>query len=127
MGEEAIREKKLERVSEDFLVIALGLPVPPFKGHSLDPPLRSRFQCRHIGSVPFGTLHELCCAAAPEISSDRISSLISLCLALTSSEAITLSLPRFPIDNLLKLARIWVRISIRQLVLYSHNDRFQSS
>uniref|UniRef100_A0A915AT02 Uncharacterized protein n=1 Tax=Parascaris univalens TaxID=6257 RepID=A0A915AT02_PARUN len=28
MGEEAIREKKLERVSEDFLVIALGLPVP---------------------------------------------------------------------------------------------------
>uniref|UniRef100_F1KQG7 VWFA domain-containing protein n=1 Tax=Ascaris suum TaxID=6253 RepID=F1KQG7_ASCSU len=107
MGEEAIREKKLERVSEDFLVIALGLPVPPFKGHSLDPPLRSRFQCRHIGSVPFGTLHELCCAAAPEISSDRISSLISLCLALTSSEAITLSLPRFPIDNLLKLARIW--------------------
>ncbi|VDM40573.1 unnamed protein product, partial [Toxocara canis] len=107
MGEELIREKKLERVSEDFLVIALGLPVPPFKGHTLDPPLRSRFQCRHIGSIPFGTLHELCCAAAPKVSSDRISSLISLCLALTSSEAATLSLPRFPLDNLIKLTRIW--------------------
>lgn len=38
----------LVRVSENFLVIALGLPVPTFNGIPLDPPLRSRFQARHI-------------------------------------------------------------------------------
>jgi len=38
----------LVRVSEDFFVIALGLPVPTFNGIPLDPPLRSRFQARHI-------------------------------------------------------------------------------
>jgi hypothetical protein len=35
---------RLVRVSEDFRVIALGLPVPRFPGFALDPPLRSRFQ-----------------------------------------------------------------------------------
>lgn len=38
----------LRRVSEHFRVIALGLPVPPFEGHPLDPPLRSRFQARFV-------------------------------------------------------------------------------
>uniref|UniRef100_A0A915HU87 ATPase dynein-related AAA domain-containing protein n=1 Tax=Romanomermis culicivorax TaxID=13658 RepID=A0A915HU87_ROMCU len=35
---------RLVRVHEDFRVVALGLPVPKFRGYSLDPPLRSRFQ-----------------------------------------------------------------------------------
>lgn len=35
-------------MSEDFRVIALGLPAPRYPGHPLDPPLRSRFQARHI-------------------------------------------------------------------------------
>lgn len=39
---------KLAFVNENFRVIALGLPVPPYSGRSLDPPLRSRFQCRFI-------------------------------------------------------------------------------
>lgn len=30
----------------DFRVIALGKPVPPYHGRTLDPPLRSRFQIR---------------------------------------------------------------------------------
>lgn len=38
----------LVRVSEDFRVIALGLPVPRYQGVTLDPPLRSRFQCRDV-------------------------------------------------------------------------------
>lgn len=44
---------KIVRVSEDFRVIALGLPVPKFKGNPLDPPLRSRFQARDIYYLPF--------------------------------------------------------------------------
>lgn len=39
----------LVRVSPDFRVIALGLPVPKYVGSPLDPPLRSRFQAREIG------------------------------------------------------------------------------
>ena len=41
------------RVSEDFRVIALGLPVPHYHGNPLDPPLRSRFQARDIHLLPF--------------------------------------------------------------------------
>ena len=33
-------------------VVALGVPCPPFPGNPLDPPLRSRFQARHISRVP---------------------------------------------------------------------------
>ena len=44
---------KIVRVSEDFRVIALGLPVPKYKGNPLDPPLRSRFQARDIYHLPF--------------------------------------------------------------------------
>jgi von Willebrand factor A domain-containing protein 8 len=37
------------RVNENFRVIALTLPpLPDYKGHSLDPPLRSRFQVGHV-------------------------------------------------------------------------------
>ena len=41
------------RVDEKFRVIALGLPVPRYKGNPLDPPLRSRFQARDIHPLPF--------------------------------------------------------------------------
>ena len=41
----------LVRVHENFRVVALGIPVPPFLGNPLDPPLRSRFQ------VPATTTH----------------------------------------------------------------------
>ena len=43
-GQEELDQWKLVRVSEDFRVIALGLPVPRYVGNPLDPPLRSRFQ-----------------------------------------------------------------------------------
>lgn len=51
-SEEELRAWKLVRVSEDFRVIALGLPVPRYHGNPLDPPLRSRFQARDIHLLP---------------------------------------------------------------------------
>ena len=45
---EELARRRLLRVSEDFRVIALGLPVPTFVGRALDPPLRSRFQARAV-------------------------------------------------------------------------------
>jgi MoxR-like ATPase len=49
-----LSSQRLCRVHPLFRVIALGLPVPKYPGHPLDPPLRSRFQARFIGppSVP---------------------------------------------------------------------------
>jgi len=44
---------RLVRVSEDFRVIALGIPVPRYLGNPLDPPLRSRFQARDVRSHTF--------------------------------------------------------------------------
>ena len=49
----------LVRVSPRFRVIALGLPVPPFIGRPLDPPLRSRFQARSVGAANLDTLRAL--------------------------------------------------------------------
>ena len=52
-SEAELKKWKLKRVSEQFRVIALGLPVPPYRGNPLDPPLRSRFQARVISGIPF--------------------------------------------------------------------------
>ena len=54
--QELTDDLKLVRVHERFRVIAVGVPVPPFPGNPLDPPLRSRFQARHIGRVPSSAL-----------------------------------------------------------------------
>jgi MoxR-like ATPase len=48
---EELRRRRLLRVHPGFRVIAIGLPVPPFPGRSLDPPLRSRFAGRVL-SLP---------------------------------------------------------------------------
>jgi hypothetical protein len=55
------------RVHPNFRVVALGLPTPPFPGHSLDPPLRSRFQARVVGAAPAGSVLETLQRAAPEL------------------------------------------------------------
>jgi hypothetical protein len=52
-GQEELDQWNLVRVSEDFRVIALGIPVPRYLGNPLDPPLRSRFQARDISGQSF--------------------------------------------------------------------------
>lgn len=42
---------RLVPVHPAFRVVALGLPVPPYHGRVLDPPLRSRFQSRFINEL----------------------------------------------------------------------------
>lgn len=53
-GQTVLDKWKLVKVDENFRVIALGLPVPFFKGNPLDPPLRSRFQGRSIVPLTAG-------------------------------------------------------------------------
>lgn len=52
LGPELREKANLVRVSDNFRVIALGLPVPPFPGFPLDPPLRSRFVARTLDPRP---------------------------------------------------------------------------
>jgi hypothetical protein len=57
-------------VHPDFRVIALGLPVPPFPGRTLDPPLRSRFQACYASVVLYLLLYlkTLLCGHSADLS-----------------------------------------------------------
>ena len=96
----------LLRVHEDFRVIAIGLPVPKYKGNSLDPPLRSRFQA-HLVPMPYYNdfLNYL------KVNNGRVeeSLLKSLCdfgYSFYEPDIAALSLLDFPVENLDKIARI---------------------
>ncbi|XP_059683052.1 von Willebrand factor A domain-containing protein 8 [Gavia stellata] len=91
---------KIVRVSEDFRVIALGLPVPKYSGNPLDPPLRSRFQARDVYHLPFKDHLQLLYSIGSNVSTERISQLLSFATTLCSQESSTLGLPDFPLDSL---------------------------
>ncbi|XP_009074854.1 PREDICTED: von Willebrand factor A domain-containing protein 8-like, partial [Acanthisitta chloris] len=91
---------KIVRVSEDFRVIALGLPVPKYSGNPLDPPLRSRFQARDVYHLPFKDHLQLLYSVGSNISTERVSQLLSFATTLCSQESSMLGLPDFPLDSL---------------------------
>ncbi|KAK2905316.1 hypothetical protein Q8A67_007115 [Cirrhinus molitorella] len=110
---------KIVRVSEDFRVIALGLPVPRYKGNPLDPPLRSRFQARDIYYLPFKDQLEHLYTIGPNVPPERVSQLLSFATTLCSQESASLSLPDFPMDNLpsaLAVLNLFPMLSAQQLV-----------
>uniref|UniRef100_A0A672IEL6 von Willebrand factor A domain containing 8 n=1 Tax=Salarias fasciatus TaxID=181472 RepID=A0A672IEL6_SALFA len=118
---------KIVRVSEDFRVIALGLPVPKYKGNPLDPPLRSRFQARDVYYLPFKDQLELLYSAGPNVPAERVSQLLSLATTLCSQESSLLGLPDFPVDNLVPALRVlnsFPALSPQQLVqrLYPYSS-----
>lgn len=98
----------LVRVSEDFRVFALGLPVPKYRGNALDPPLRSRFQARDIQTLPYSEillmLKEQCSSSVPEKSLEKI---LSFGFAILSPESSSSGLPDFPIDSIFNLGQIY--------------------
>ncbi|KAK7168704.1 hypothetical protein R3I93_004874 [Phoxinus phoxinus] len=110
---------KIVRVSEDFRVIALGLPVPRYKGNPLDPPLRSRFQARDIYYLPFKDQLEHLYRIGPNVPPERVSQLLSFATTLCSQESASLNLPDFPVDNLpsaLTVLNRFPMLSSQQLV-----------
>ena len=59
-SQQKLENLKLMKCHPDFRVVCIGVPSPPFPGNPLDPPLRSRFQARHIPRIPTGlVLHSL--------------------------------------------------------------------
>lgn len=95
----------LIRVSNDFRVIAIGLPVPKYRGSPLDPPLRSRFQARDIASLSYNEMMQEIKDVSPNAPTDGLRNLLSFGFAVSSGDS-TASFPDFPIDNLVYAGRI---------------------
>ena len=70
------------RVHPGFRVVAVAVPVPPFPGNPLDPPLRSRFQARIIRGSSVQNLAGAIRRAVPD--SGNVSQ-VKLLLALVAS------------------------------------------
>eukprot|EP00081_Caenorhabditis_elegans_P026604 NP_510161.2 Von (von) Willebrand factor A domain containing [Caenorhabditis elegans] len=119
--EATLKKMGMERVSENFHVIALGLPVPRFPGNSLDPPFRSRFQCRNIQELSFHTFLEQAKLIAPNVSETNLNDLISVVYAY-NSEAST-SRPRIGtavVENTLKIWNENPSYSAGEIVNFSY-------
>uniref|UniRef100_A0A667FZ83 von Willebrand factor A domain-containing protein 8 n=1 Tax=Lynx canadensis TaxID=61383 RepID=A0A667FZ83_LYNCA len=91
--ENSVDAWKLVRVSENFRVIALGLPVPKYSGNPLDPTVSIKFA--------FNLLHSLLIWYVSVISQ-----LLSFATTLCSQESSTLGLPDFPLDRFLSMMSI---------------------
>ncbi|XP_017094765.2 von Willebrand factor A domain-containing protein 8 [Drosophila bipectinata] len=89
----------LLRVSEQFRVVALGLPTHKYKGTPLDPPLRSRFQSRNVTSYAYGELFEELHQQAPLVPKEQLKQLLTFALTLQQADSV-LQLPDFPLHNL---------------------------
>ena len=105
-SKEELDKWQLVRVSENFRVIALGLPVPQYVGNPLDPPLRSRFQARDIRHLPFSEQLEVLQTLGPNVPPQTISQILSFAHTLVTEESSTMGLPDFPVDNLPSLVSI---------------------
>ena len=81
-----LEAKQLVRAHEDFRVIALGVPVPPYEGRLLDPPLRSRFQALHVPSLGAGELLDLLADVAPNLEAAAAQQLAAASEALHAVE-----------------------------------------
>eukprot|EP01097_Dermamoeba_algensis_P008384 TRINITY_DN5586_c0_g1_i1.p1 TRINITY_DN5586_c0_g1~~TRINITY_DN5586_c0_g1_i1.p1 ORF type:complete len:233 (-),score=50.53 TRINITY_DN5586_c0_g1_i1:148-846(-) len=97
-------------VHDKFRVIALGLPVPRFIGHPLDPPLRSRFQARDIPPPSIESQYQILRTRFPGLDQKIIQSIITLAESLKQIENAGHdamgSLPHFPETALISLAHV---------------------
>ena len=105
-GQDKMDLWKLVRVSADFRVIALGLPVPRYVGSPLDPPLRSRFQARDVKHLSYGQQLEDLVRLGPGVDRDTLASVLSLSHTLVTEESAGLGLLDFPVENLHHLVKM---------------------
>ncbi|KAG0209285.1 von Willebrand factor A domain-containing protein 8 [Mortierella sp. NVP41] len=120
---ETMEKHKLVKVSDTFTVIALGLPVPQYVGHPLDPPLRSRFQSRDVKAPGFESQMQQLRALGPNVPQDMMERLISVAMVLgsqhyqnlggdssTSASMVSnVTIPEFPvsIESAIKLLNLF--------------------
>ncbi|XP_039291605.1 von Willebrand factor A domain-containing protein 8-like [Nilaparvata lugens] len=105
-GQEELDRWQLVRASDEFRVIALGLPVPNYHGNPLDPPLRSRFQARDVPSPTYKDSERMLRSLYPALDDYRLTALLNCSYALLSTESASLGLPEFPLDKLTAAAKL---------------------
>ncbi|CAG9859748.1 unnamed protein product [Phyllotreta striolata] len=105
-GEDQLDQWKLVKVDENFRVVALGLPVPKYRGNPLDPPLRSRFQVRDVYTYNYQEWYDLLRRIAPGAPVEKLEKILSCAFALVNEEFTSLGHPDFPLDNLPSAALI---------------------
>ena len=88
-------------------MIAIGLPVPRYQGHPLDPPLRSRFQGRDAGRLPFHEFSQFL-RGSTSVPEEKIVKMLSFAYMFVSKEAEELGLPDFPLDALIPALKLLV-------------------
>lgn len=98
-------------VHPDFVVVALGLPTPKFKGYPLDPPLRSRFQAREIPPLSEDTMYTILKSNFMSVEKDLILKLITFVEALnrllySENDAEVAKLWAFPTTGLVDVLRL---------------------
>ncbi|GAB6029233.1 von Willebrand factor A domain-containing protein 8 [Chamberlinius hualienensis] len=104
-SKEELESWRVVRVSPDFRVIALGLPIPRYQGHPLDPPLRSRFQGRDISRPPFHEILDIL-RNSTSVSEDVLTRLLSFAYMFNSKESEALGLPDFPMDSVTNVIQL---------------------
>ena len=123
------------RVNENFRVIALTLPpLPDYKGHTLDPPLRSRFQLRDIGNeaLTYPEHKTLLQSLYPGVDPLQIEQLLSFASLINSTDLETLKLVHFPFDRLdqaVRLAEMIPTLSLMECLqrIYPHEVLYRNS
>eukprot|EP01059_Diplonema_ambulator_P003961 TRINITY_DN1366_c0_g3_i1.p1 TRINITY_DN1366_c0_g3~~TRINITY_DN1366_c0_g3_i1.p1 ORF type:complete len:1824 (+),score=656.81 TRINITY_DN1366_c0_g3_i1:37-5472(+) len=85
--EEELKGMGLVKVSREFRVLALGLPVPRYQGTPLDPPLRSRFQCLGLEQPSLGSMLASVRAKAPRMSTEDAETMVGFLAGLASAES----------------------------------------
>lgn len=98
-SKQQLDEWGLLRVSENFRVVALGLPIQKYKGTPLDPPLRSRFQSRIVTPSTFHELYDELQQLTPDVPATQLKQLITFALTLQTADE-SIQLPDFPLHNL---------------------------
>ncbi|XP_063703631.1 von Willebrand factor A domain-containing protein 8 [Culicoides brevitarsis] len=108
-SKEVLDKWGLIRVSEDFRVISLGLPVPKYRGNPLDPPLRSRFQARDISTESYQELlEELKHATDVSTNNATLENFLSFAFGINSVDQTT-AFTDFPTESLKYVARIYAK------------------
>ena len=119
-SEKELRAQNLVRVHPDVRVIALGVPVPPYPGRTLDPPLRSRFQARNVQPKAPGTQLEALLDVAPQVPVPLVERVVGIREAVNAIEAMHDGLsgsPRMPHFDYLSLAHC-----VKVLALFPNAD-----
>ncbi|XP_028966962.1 von Willebrand factor A domain-containing protein 8 [Galendromus occidentalis] len=106
VGPEKLAEWGMRRVDEQFRVIALGAPVPPFKGNTLDPPFRSRFQCKSLKFPDYDDALSELRELAPT-RGNHLEKFLNIVYTINSPQVRDLGLPFFNFDSASKMAQLW--------------------